>query len=171
MLRPLLRVTAFPVVFGASIGVTGWGLQAGLSPVPLVFGVTTLVALGVTVLERVLPYEEAWSKSHGDGDRTHQRPWESTRPPPDAPIQRRLPPQQLVTPTRSTFQHRQRPQNSSCGSSWIEPSLPVALLASGVLLQVHRYGGPLADRGSDASTRSVAGGITTSPVYLPRDSW
>ena len=95
------------------------------------------------------------------GDRKHQRPSNSTRPLPDASIQRRLPPQQLVTPTRSTFQHRQRPQISSCGSSWTEPSLPVALLASGVLLQVHRYGGPLADRGSDASTRSVAGGITT----------
>ena len=27
-----------------------------------------------------------------------------------------------------------RPQNSPCGSSWTEPSLPVALLASGVLL-------------------------------------
>jgi len=39
----------------------------------------------------------------------------------------------------------------------------VALLASGVLLQVHRYGGPLADRDSDASTRSVAGGITPPP--------
>lgn len=66
-----------------------------------------------------------------------------------------------MTPTRSTLQHRQRPQISPCGSSWTEPSLPVALLASDVLLQVHRYGGPLADRDSDVSTRSVAGGITT----------
>ncbi len=66
-----------------------------------------------------------------------------------------------MTPTWSTFQHRQRPRNSPCGSSWTEPSLSVALLASDVLLELRRYGGPVADRDSDASTRSVVGGITT----------
>ena len=96
-----------------------------------------------------------------DGDRKHQRPSDSTRTPPEAFIQRRLPPRQLVTPACSTFQHRQRPQSPSCGSSWTESSLPVALLASDVLPRVRRYGGPLAERASDASTRSVAGGITT----------
>ena len=97
------------------------------------------------------------------GDRKHQRLWDSTRPPPEAAILRRLPPQQLVTPTRSPLPRRQRPQNSPCGPPQTEPALPVALLASGVLLQVHRYGGPLAERASDASTRSVAGGITPPP--------
>ena len=91
----------------------------------------------------------------------HQRPSKFTRPLPEGSIQRRLSPRQLVSPSRSIFQCSQRPQNSSCGSSWTEPALPVALLASGVLLQVHRYGGPLAERDSDASTRSVTGGITT----------
>ena len=76
-------------------------------------------------------------------------------------MQRGRSPRQLVSPSRSIFQRSQRPQNSSCGSPWTEPALPVALLASDVPLQVHRYGGPLAERDSDASTRSVAGGRTT----------
>mgnify|MGYP004211210767 CR=1 FL=1 len=72
----------------------------------------------------------------------------------EAPIQRRLSPRQLVTPTSSTFQHRQRPQNSPCGSSWTESSLPVALLASDVLPRVRRYGGPLAERDYPSWVRS-----------------
>lgn len=94
-------------------------------------------------------------------DRKHQCPSNLYQNPPEASIQRRHPPRQLVTSTRSTLQRRQRPQKSPCGSSRTEPSLPVALLASDMLLQVHRYRGPLAERDSDASTRIVAGGITT----------
>lgn len=66
MLRQVLSVAVFPLVFGASLGVTWWGLRQGYSPVPMVFGVTTLAALVVTVMERVLPYQAAWSASHGD---------------------------------------------------------------------------------------------------------
>ncbi len=97
------------------------------------------------------------------GDRKHQRLWGSTRPPSEASIQRRLPPQQLVTPARTTFQHHHRPQNSPCGPAQAKPSLPVSLLASGMLLQVPSYGGPLAERDSDARTPSVAGGIPPPP--------
>jgi hypothetical protein len=52
-----------------------------------------------------------------------------------------------------------RERDGPCGLNW--GGRLHALLASGVLLQIHRYGGPLAERASDASTRSVAGGITT----------
>ena len=66
MVRQVLRTTVFPLVFGTSLCVTWWGLQQGHSAVPLVFGITTIAALVVTVMERLLPYEAAWSQSHGD---------------------------------------------------------------------------------------------------------
>ena len=66
MVRQVLRFTVFPGVFGGSLGATWWGLQEGYSPVLLVFAVTTIAALTVTVMEHVLPYQRAWSKSHGD---------------------------------------------------------------------------------------------------------
>ena len=44
-------------------------------------------------------------------DRKLQRPSDSTRPPPERSIERRLSPWQLVTPTRSPVPRRPRPQN------------------------------------------------------------
>ena len=69
-------------------------------------------------------------------------------------------------PVTSARQHRQRPKKSPCGPPSTDPSLPVALLALDVLLQVQCYGGPLADRDSATNTRSVAGGIITAADHL-----
>lgn len=61
-----LRHIAFPVVFLSALVAAWWGLKAGLHSSAVVFAVSLSAAILVTLLERILPYEAEWSRSHGD---------------------------------------------------------------------------------------------------------
>jgi len=66
MLKRLLQYSAFPWVFGGGLAAVWWGTQSGIEPSLLVFCISIAAGLIVTVLERLLPYEPAWSKGHDD---------------------------------------------------------------------------------------------------------
>ena len=64
--RKIASALVFPVVFGGALLATWWMLQSGVQAATTVFGVSLTVAALVTVLERVLTYEAAWSRPHAD---------------------------------------------------------------------------------------------------------
>jgi ornithine lipid hydroxylase len=59
-------VMVFPVIFGAALLATWWMGKLGVGPSLIVFSVSAAAAVGVTISERLLPFEDQWSKSHGD---------------------------------------------------------------------------------------------------------
>lgn len=64
--RELFRWVIFPLVFGGSLVTTWWLTQQEVGSATIVFAVTAAAAILITVLERVLPFESEWSKSHHD---------------------------------------------------------------------------------------------------------
>jgi ornithine lipid hydroxylase len=65
-MRRTLSVTVFPAVFGMALFATWWMLESGMAAAMVVFTVSGAAALCVTALERALPFEAEWSRSHGD---------------------------------------------------------------------------------------------------------
>ena len=65
-MRRTMRYAVFPTVFGGALIAAWWGLNAGFHASVVVFGVSASATLLVTLLERLLPYEPEWSRSHGD---------------------------------------------------------------------------------------------------------
>ena len=65
-MRRTIRYAVFPTVFGGALLAAWWGLSAGFHASVVVFGVSVSAALLVTLLERLLPFEPEWSRSHGD---------------------------------------------------------------------------------------------------------
>ncbi len=66
VLGSALRHSAFPLVFGGALAGAWWGLARGVHGSAVVFVASMSAALVITGLERVLPYEAHWSRSHGD---------------------------------------------------------------------------------------------------------
>jgi sterol desaturase/sphingolipid hydroxylase (fatty acid hydroxylase superfamily) len=61
-----MRYTVFPVLFGGALLAAWWGLKAGFHGSAVVFCVSMSVAFLITILERLIPYESAWLRSHDD---------------------------------------------------------------------------------------------------------
>ena len=61
-----MRCAVFPVVFGLALAAAWWGVVLGVHASVVVFVVSMVAAVIITGLERVLPYEAQWSRSHGD---------------------------------------------------------------------------------------------------------
>jgi sterol desaturase/sphingolipid hydroxylase (fatty acid hydroxylase superfamily) len=66
MMRGVLQRLVFPLLFGSAITLAWWGINAGHDAGLVVFVITIAAGLFVTILERLMPYEAAWSESHGD---------------------------------------------------------------------------------------------------------
>lgn len=66
MMRPAMRVLAFPIVFAGALTAAWWGMNAGYPAAGVVFTTSLTAAIAVTLLEHWLPYESSWSESHGD---------------------------------------------------------------------------------------------------------
>jgi len=64
--RGAARWLVFPVVFGGALAATWWMTTAGIAAATVVFATSMAAALAITLLERWLPYEKAWSKAHDD---------------------------------------------------------------------------------------------------------
>lgn len=58
--------TVFPVLFGGALVASWCGMKAGFHGSAVVFSVSMSVALLITILERLIPYESAWLRSHDD---------------------------------------------------------------------------------------------------------
>ena len=65
-MRRTLRYTVFPLVFGLALGFTWWLGEVGVQASVVVFVVSAAAAGLITILERWLPFEEAWSESRDD---------------------------------------------------------------------------------------------------------
>ena len=65
-MRAVLSALVFPTVFGGALTVTWALLHADVARPLVVALVMAAAALAVTILERLLPFEPAWSRSHGD---------------------------------------------------------------------------------------------------------
>ena len=65
-MRAVLSALVFPTVFGGALTVTWALLHADVARPLVVALVMAGAALAVTILERLLPFERAWSRSHGD---------------------------------------------------------------------------------------------------------
>ncbi len=64
--RAALAGLVYPVLTGGALTAVVLGLRAGLSPELLAAGVPAVAAVLVALVERVLPYSQAWSQSRGD---------------------------------------------------------------------------------------------------------
>ena len=66
MFHRVIRVAAYPLIFGASIYAVMWVLSnPSLMPLGLVLvGVSGMAT--VAMLERIAPYQREWLKDHGD---------------------------------------------------------------------------------------------------------
>ena len=62
----MLKRVVFPLVFGAALVGTWWATSVGFHGSLIVFVVAVCAGLAVTILERLLPYELEWSRSHDD---------------------------------------------------------------------------------------------------------
>ena len=71
--RAFFSYLIYPVVVLGGGGAIVWALERGLPAAVAVGAVTVAAAAGVTVLERILPYEPLWNRSAGDAaaDATH----------------------------------------------------------------------------------------------------
>ena len=64
--KKVLAVSCFPVVFGGALWGTHHALGRAMSPGLVVLFSSLFVAFCVTILERVIPFESEWSRSHKD---------------------------------------------------------------------------------------------------------
>jgi len=56
----------FPLVFGGALGATAVLTARGVGAATVVFAVSSVAALVITLLERWLPFEPTWSRARGD---------------------------------------------------------------------------------------------------------
>jgi sterol desaturase/sphingolipid hydroxylase (fatty acid hydroxylase superfamily) len=64
--RTVLAGLVYPVLTGGALASVALGLRAGLSPGLLAAGVPAVAAILVALLERGLPYSQAWRQPRGD---------------------------------------------------------------------------------------------------------
>lgn len=65
-LERAIRYGAFPAIFGGGMALGVHGLAEGWSPTILVGAIVFACGAALILLERLLPYERAWSESKGD---------------------------------------------------------------------------------------------------------
>lgn len=66
MISRIIRVTAYPAIFGLSVVAVLWVVTARIEPWPALALVAALGIASVALLERIQPYQVSWLNSHGD---------------------------------------------------------------------------------------------------------
>ena len=62
----VLAVSLVPASVAGGVGSLLWAMKAGIDPEMAIFPISLATLLLVAVMERILPYQREWNRSHGD---------------------------------------------------------------------------------------------------------